>query len=577
MSPLKSRLSSLAFAALFLTACSASTQTGKLPAGRECGGQNDRCLSGQCHVIDSGTSVCTQACASSDECPGSMLCDRVPVVGSICLPTGLGGRCVDDTECPAGHRCDTDSSRCYIPVLRDLCSPCTSSRQCPEGGHCSTVELTGERYCTTACTANDGCPSGFLCQSVDGAPGKQCVPANETKTCSAGKSLCSPCRGDSECGEFGDLCVRNLASNERFCGTSCTRNTDCPEAFSCTDLSGEGRGPFQCTPNSGTCAGYCESDDPEVVRRQCGNGASCDTAARVCESATDGRQCAACEDDDGCPGEHGARCVVNNCDDCPYAGQKFCALSCANASGGKDDSMCPPGFFCAELGTAQEGVSGLWHCVPNTGTCRGGAGELGDDCTGQGAIACKAGLCLGFGLQSLCSTTCQADADCGDGRFNCCALTEDGESFDCTRPPGPEGGVCSPRGGAFGADCSPGLPPCFSGACLDMGSARLCTTECANDSCPDGFSCRTGQRPKGDGTFENTSICFPDGGGELGADCAFGPAACASGYCIKKPSGNVCTVTCADDPSVCPEDWFCDEQTTVDGKTVAVCLLDDLR
>lgn len=575
MSPFSARSLCLVASLALLTACSSSSETQKLPVGRECAGDSTRCQSGVCHVVDSATSLCTQICATNDDCPGDMLCDDVPVVGRLCLPTGLGGRCLDDEECPAGHRCDLEASRCYIPVVRDLCAPCTSSLQCPAGGHCARVEASGERYCTTACDGDGACPAGFVCDDVAGAATPQCVPDNEGRTCSAGKGLCSPCRGDSECGDFGDMCVRNLASNERFCGVACTRSTDCADGFSCTDLSGEGQGPFQCVPNSGTCAGYCESDDPEVVRRQCGNGASCDVSARVCQVAIDGRLCAACEDDDTC-GAGGTRCVVNNCTDCPYKGQKFCSSSCADGTGNKDDSLCPAGFFCAGLGEA--GLSGPWHCVPNSGSCRGGAGELGDDCTAQGAASCKTGVCLGFGAQSVCSSTCSVDGDCGDARFRCCAVTGDnGESFDCTQPPGDQGGVCSPRGGSFGADCSPGQAPCFNGVCLDMGTARLCTTECAGGtSCPDGFSCRTGQRPKGDGTFDQVPVCFPDGGGELGADCSFGPAACESGYCIKKPSGNVCTITCADDPDVCTDGYVCSEQTTVDGETVSVCLPDDL-
>lgn len=557
-----------------VAACSSSTTSEKLPAGRECSGQNDKCRSGLCHAVDSATSVCTQSCTTTDDCPGTMMCDTVPVIGSICLPTGMGGRCVDDAECPAGHRCDTDASRCYVPVVRDLCAPCTSTLQCPEGGHCATVAGTGERYCTTGCGGDGGCPSGFVCEQLEGASSKQCVPANETKTCNAGKTLCSPCRGDRECGDFGDLCVRNLASQERFCGTACLRNADCHDGFSCMDLSGEGHGPFQCVPNSGTCAGYCESNDPEVVRRQCGNGASCDVAARVCEPATDGRQCAACEDDDGCPGSAGTRCVVNTCDDCAYKGQKFCAASC-ETNGQKDDSLCDVGYFCAGLG--EGGATGPWNCVPRSGTCRGGAGELGDDCTGLGALSCKSGVCIGFGAQSVCSSSCGADADCGDGRFHCCAVTgEGGDSFDCSTPPGALGGVCSPRGGAFGADCSPGQAPCFDGVCLDLGSGRLCTTECADDQCPDGFSCRTGQRAKGDGTHETVPVCFPAGGGEVGADCRFGPAACESGFCIKKASGNVCTATCDVDPDVCPIGWRCEEETTVEGDVAVVCLPEEL-
>lgn len=564
------RASIVGLVALVLAACSSSGEGTRSALGAECQADNARCESGLCHSLDSATSVCTKTCSTNADCPDEMLCDRVPSRGSLCLPTGLGGRCRADDECPAGHKCDVAVARCYIPVTRELCSPCTSPLQCPTGGHCTRVEATGEQYCTVACTAGE-CPAGFRCAEVAGA-GQQCVPDNASITCSAGKSLCSPCRGDSECGDFSDICVRNLASSETFCGESCARDSDCPSGFACLDLSGRGQGPYQCVPNSGTCRGFCDSTNEEAVRRQCGLGAQCDAAARRCEPATDGRQCATCEDDDDCPSSAGTtRCVVNNCPDCPYKGQKFCSVTCAGAGGQPDASICGAGFLCVGLGAG--GTAGPWHCAPRSGTCQAGAGELGDDCTARGAAACLSGICLGFGAQSVCSFDCQADGDCGDGRFKCCAVTENGESFDCAAAPGALGGVCSPRGGGFGADCSPGQPPCFQGSCLDLGTARVCTVECADSACPSGFSCRTGRRPKGDGSFDDVKVCFPDGGGDIGADCTFGPAACSSGLCIKKRTGNICTSACGEGGTECPTGYRCTEDvTTVDGQKLDVCV-----
>lgn len=546
-----------ALAVMMLAGCTGSDVPQRQPLGAECAGDDDQCESALCYGVDSATSVCTKTCVANTDCPSDMICDRVTSYGRVCLPLGLGGRCIEDDECPAGHRCDTDAQRCFIPVTREICSPCTSSLQCPEGGSCREVEATGERYCTVACGGDRECATGFVCDGES----NQCVPANPTQTCSAGKTLCSPCRGDSECGTHRDMCVRNIVSNETFCGQACRTDVDCPGGFHCQDLSGEGKGPRQCVPNSATCAGYCDSDDPEVVRRQCGLGASCNVQTHQCEPATDGRLCSACDDDDGCPSpdsSNPSRCVVNNCPDCPYKGQKFCSTSCAT-NGQKDASKCPAGFFCTGLGSG--GASGPWHCVPQSGTCQAGAGELGDDCTGRGAASCISGICIGFGAQSLCSAECAGDADCGDARFRCCAVTgSDGETFDCTRPPAEQGGVCSPRGGGFGADCAPGRPPCHEGVCLDLGSAQICTSECTGQTpCADGFSCREGRKPRGDGSFETVSVCFPDGGGETGSDCTFGPAACRSGLCLKKASGSVCTQTC--DAGSCPDGYTCLEET----------------
>ncbi len=539
------RARSLVLAPLLLgLACSTSSLGNKLGLGGACGGKNDACQSGLCYAIDTQSSVCTKTCAAAADCPARWICDSVPGIlnGKICLPTGQGGRCTVESDCPAGYLCDTTADRCYIPVSRELCSPCTSSKQCPTGGACATVPATGEMYCTVGCDSG-ACPAGFSCESVAGASGKQCVPDNQERTCHAGKALCSPCRSDDECGGPGDLCVRNVASGEEFCGKKCTKDADCPPAFNCLDLSGNGSGPTQCVPDAQTCVGYCDSTDASAVQRECGLGSTCDLSSRRCQPATDGSECAACATDDDCAAKSGSRCLVNDCTDCPFKGQKFCALSCDDGSGHADASKCGVGFFCVGLGAG--GSSGPWHCAPKSGTCRAGAGSLGDDCTGGGAAQCLSGLCLTFTEESVCSAPCHEDSDCGDARYKCCALTNGGKTFDCQQAPGASGGVCSPRGGGFGDDCSPGEPPCLSGACLDLGTAALCTKDCAADAdCPSGFGCREARKPNGDGTYAAEKVCFPNGGGTLGADCTFGPAACESGLCLKKASGNICTNTC---------------------------------
>lgn len=559
-------------ACMALAACGGEADT-RLSLGAECGGDDERCHSGVCFTLDSATSVCIRPCGG-DDCPTGFVCASTPGHGRACLPAGLGGYCADDGGCPAGHLCDGEAGRCYIPVTRDLCSPCTSARQCPEGGACHELE-SGETYCTRPCESGS-CPQGFDCLPVEGA-GQQCVPANDARTCNAGRGLCSPCRGPTECGGHGDLCVRNLASGESFCGQACATDASCPNGFHCLDLSGEGRGPRQCVPNAGTCAGYCDTDQEDVVRRQCGLGASCDVAARTCVPATDGSLCSSCQDDDDCPAEdNSTRCLVNDCPECPFRGERFCAPGCTTDLGERDPSRCPTGFACVGVGAGGPDEA-PFHCAPVAGTCRSGAGQLGDDCTAQGAAACLSGVCLGFGPSALCSATCSNDGDCGDGRFRCCAVTgEEGESFDCQTPVGEAGGVCSPLGGGFGADCSPGQAPCLAGACLDLGVARVCTAECEDPSeCPEGFGCREARRTAPDGGLEALRVCFPEGGGELGSDCSFGPAACESGYCIRKASGNLCTRPCSD-TAPCPSGYVCSAESTVEGQSAELCVPDYL-
>ncbi len=542
----------------------------------------DTCVDGFClRLEDSG--ICSVACSSDHGCPAGLSCQvDVPLQALVCKP---GSRCVDDAGCPSGHRCDRDRSVCYIPVARGLCAPCTSDAQCPAGGVCLRAAGTGERFCTSPCEAGS-CPDGYRCRTLDPRVGteegpRQCVP--EAESCYAGKPLCAPCRGDVECADGNARCVENLLTRERFCGISCSPScvwdddrgqhvdsvTDapcrsgCPRNFSCTELPGAEGEIYQCVPNSHTCEGYCDSDNPLDDRLQCGPGRRCDRLDHLCVPATDGRACASCTDDDQCnpPGsEGGAVCLVNTA-----THETFCAPSCevqrdcATALG--------LGFSCVD-------VEGSRVCAPSGGSCESGRGRLGDSCANGGDSDCMAGICLRYGSLGLCSGPCMDDASCGDTRYRCCPVVSDvgGATLDCLAPIGPSGGVCAPKDGSFGDDCEAGRPPCLDGYCLNIGSAQFCTASCSSDADCDlasrssgAFDCREAQVEGTSGSAaEAVKICFPAGGGEIGSDCSFGPAACAGRLCLKKESGNVCTQGCADKD--CPAGWTCTLTTTVDGR-----------
>jgi len=489
------------------------------------------------------------------------------------------------------------SGTCYIKVTRQLCSPCTNDLQCPDGGGCFTVPGSGERYCTGPCGASDSCPPSYACLSVGffttgvEVDKKQCVPANAAGTCEAGKTICSPCKGDDECGGYADLCVRNVVSGEQFCGVICdpARDpTDCPKGFACLDLSGQGQGPYQCVPNSGTCKGYCDSADEHVQVEQCGLGRQCNLLDQVCAGASDGRECAPCSTDDDCrkPGHETNECVVNACDSCPAKSETFCAepCPCAETDCADGSRQClgrfGQGFACTKVGSGA-------FCVPQRGTCLSGLGQLGDSCSVNGAADCVTGVCLSYGKTALCSAVCGKDTDCNNTRYQCC--DQSGGFYDCSAGkrnatldgPASGTGVCAPNGGLFGDDCRPGRPPCQSGTCLDIGTAQLCTTPCGTgDVCPTDFICRDAFLADDPTATTPVRICFPDGGGAPGSDCSFGPAACSDRLCIKKDSGPVCTKTCdpsqPDDPaSACPSaDWTCTAKVKPVGQTneIQLCL-----
>ncbi len=586
---------------LFVLCACGGTVRQPLALGANCdpSGAEDAipCADGLCVGLDSKSGFCSRNC-DNEVCPEDFLCQAAGRYGKICKR--LDG-CKVDLDCPSGHSCNPKSGNCYIKVSRTLCSPCQDALQCPQGGACFSAIGSGERFCTAACGNNDACPPGFKCKEVPAgeemATIKQCVPASES--CNFGKELCAPCKGDDECGGPFDVCVRNVVSGETFCGRDCNpkknfcpspgcdpealesaQNPECPSGFSCTNIGASTdpnvRGPHQCVPNSNTCANYCNAapNDEITQLRQCGLGKTC--ASETCQNATDGRECAPCIDNDDCrKGSHPEnRCIVNNCPSCPFKGEAFCATPCAN------DAAClssfGPGFVC-KVATDTAGLNKS-YCVPQRGTCKSGLGRLGDDCTINGAADCVAGVCLKAGASSLCSLACTADAQCADTRYRCCESTADG--YDCSADKrtidGPKSGmgVCAPLGGLFGDDCTPGRSPCQTGTCLDLGTSRVCSLTCANGAaCPSGFTCRKASLPNASGAID---VCFPEGGGQAGADCAFGPAACASGLCIRKDSGPICTLSCTNDTG-CPEDWACITLLDVTETSVQVCVPNTLR
>lgn len=560
----------LLLVSLFASACSV-IEGEYLSTGEFCDPTGpERCKAGFCLALDESTGVCSQACLRHGDCPRPLICE--PEEGgdtAICRP---GFLCRADTECPAGHRCDPPSGSCFIPVSRGLCSSCDADPQCPEGGRCLEAKATGERFCTEPCSGAGTCPRGYTCNEG------QCLP--ESGTCEEGRPLCAPCRGDAACGDGNDLCIENLQSGERFCGRSCNVNckdgvdketkkpcvSECPESFKCSDLSGAGAG--QCVPHTDTCEGFCEGGSPERDRLSCGLGRTCDPGLSRCVPAADGRVCAPCTDDSSCNPQGStepSRCVVDK-----DTGSRFCVTSCQ--SEGDCRSRMGPGFSCVN-------VEGTRLCVPDGG-CGNGEGRLGDDCGPAGAASCLGGVCLNFGPVGICSGRCGIDADCGAG-YRCCGLDWDEgreeHSWDCEAAIGNAGAICVPSGGGFGEVCGEGRAPCADGYCLDLDTSRICTRLCGeNDPCPASFRCRGAQIPGPDGMpSETVPICFPEGGGGPGADCTFGPAACAESagmqLCLRKQSGNVCTQACSHERD-CPKGWGCGLTTLVDDRELMVCL-----
>lgn len=568
----------LFFLSLLLASCLGGGDTDLPGMGEPCDVTRP-CRDGFCYGTP-GRQYCTAVCKGDDECGPDLVCEPEEEIGNrICQP---GIRCVADTSCPLGHRCDRERQVCHLSVRRDLCGSCTTDAQCPPGGICVHARSTGERFCSAPCKGNDDCPSGYLCRSVerdgvryDGTTlPRQCIP--EAETCNAERPLCSPCAGDWECGGELDFCLENRLSGERRCGRSCKTtcvwnellgghfdnvtgepcSSGCPPGFACLDVGGG----HQCVPERASCDSYCDASTPLEERMQCGPGHACDRSSWSCVAATDGRTCSPCVAG-SCPsaGSRPSLCVVNH-----DTGESYCAAGCSSDEECRADYGL--GFSCRE-------VEGRRVCLPDKGSCATGSAPLGAGCTS--ADDCAGSVCLLYGERGICSGSCSEDGDCGDARFMCCALAEEGAGYDCAEDPSEGGGICVPRGGRFGDDCEPGRPPCEDGYCLDIGSARVCTAGCGSDADCDRVSGRPGAFHCSRATLdsehvERVNVCFPAGGGEIGSDCSFGSAACADGICLERTLGRICSRSCSQED--CPNGWKCDLAPTLDGGEFRVCL-----
>jgi len=551
-----------------------------LPGPGESCGPGRPCREGFCFGFP-GRQFCSLVCADDGDCPSGLVCEPEPEVANrICRP---GVRCSDDTACPLGHVCDRERRICILSVRRDLCGSCTADAQCPEGGVCVRARATGERFCSAPCRDNHDCPYGFVCRVLeqdgirfDGTElPLQCLP--EAETCNAERPLCSPCEGDWECGGELDLCLENRRTGERRCGRSCKETcvwnelrrghfdsvtgepctSGCPPGFACLDVGGG----HQCVPERASCEDFCDATTPLGERMQCGPGRACDRERWTCISATDGRTCSPCLGDT-CPsiGSRPSLCVVNH-----DTGESYCAAPCSSDAECRADYG--PGFSCRS-------VEGRSVCLPDGGSCRAGTAPLGGAC--RAATDCAGLVCLLHGERGICSGPCRADADCGDARYVCCALTEEEPGWDCSLDPAEEGGICVPRGGRFGDECGGGRPPCENGYCLDVGSARVCTAGCETDEdCdrvsgrPGAFHCSSAWM-EGE-PLEEVDVCFPAGGGEIGSDCSFGPAACAEGICLEWRLGRICSRRCNVQHD-CPPGWRCELTPRIGGGDFQVCL-----
>ena len=179
---------------------------------------------------------------------------------------------MSDAECATGL--------CVTQFAGGYCSTqCSASQTCPSGATC--VELSpGVDRCLQSCAADTECRTGFVCSvhlcipacttSTECGPGNYCdsshhcqrsgtppPPDAGTPTGNSVGDYCAPCQTSDDCPGQGTYCllISSRTGSSGACGSTCTRDTDCPSGGSCqpvTDRFGRVL-TYNCAPTNEVC------------------------------------------------------------------------------------------------------------------------------------------------------------------------------------------------------------------------------------------------------------------------------------------------------------------------------------
>jgi hypothetical protein len=342
------------------------------PPGTEgCGDDNaDPCWGDLCLVSTDGTSFCSIACQSSDQCPSGTVCicclgvtdtHTIP----ICFPfEGSGDPCSWDGDCPNQEACTFNQGlEGFEAICKEPNDPgAPVGAECGEGmtacynDLCVGSDASGW-HCAAVCRLSAHCPSGYACEGVnlgDNNPWGACIASED------GSAV--PCSSHSDCPAGGEVCFY------------------APTPFSeveprCQNANDPGEDPgAACPGGAADCAnGLCINGTCGAV---CGTNGDCSTYTMEClwtagvvaslplvyapacrtPDATS-PLCSLCDTDADCGGD--SKCIESSAN----PGEKYCGLPCPNGDecDGIMHGMGP--FSCMDVGGAVN------NCRPDGDTC----------------------------------------------------------------------------------------------------------------------------------------------------------------------------------------------------------------
>jgi hypothetical protein len=412
-------------------------------------------------------------------------------------PTAFVGRtCNVDAECGT-LRCDKIRHQCI----------CLSDESCK-----SSDPNAPQQYCnnyTGLCVSEiSGCTADSQCGMT-----QYCDPS--IRACRPLKSFCEPCAADNECGGAGDNCILDTNLMEKFCGTACMVDADCPRGASCQQKGTKNNGMLpdggldlqpilQCWPSESSLPGQTASCKnfkgctPDSLRT-CNTDMDCGDASQRCDPAQG--KCVAIEQ--VCP-------FGTTCD--PRA--KICVADCA-----VDADCGDPKLICQDKVCVIAGECTTDTDCPANKVCNVPPGEL----------------------QGSCAPFCQGDVDCPIGQT--CQMTSGGR-YECAP------GCATTQNCPLDQRCN-AMHQCEGPV---VGGATICQTTSACDTCqicdPMTYQCAS------------ATTAFPHC-----ASCTT-PSECGGGTCVQIDDGRFCLRYCVTG-SECPQGFVCLGLT---GSTQSVCV-----
>jgi len=446
--------------------------------------------------------------------------------------------CVSDAECASGWLCGTLSTA-DEPAFECL-KPCVDDTACPPGSVCdcglniddraSAVCVAEEMVADTPCLIEEGCLTKCdgTCGRVDLEPLYQCL---------------TPC-GDG-CAEGLSCVMLQVVGTSERAGLCVPAALDLLDAPICSTESA--------CPGNAVCAAseWLLSDAPDL---RCANGCETDAdcpSGELCHPSQDelGAAATICWAPDDVD--------VEPPDQDVYVGEDVDATD--------PDEDAPDAAEDAALDVWEDGTD----VGPDTADDNGGRPcSAGVGCVCVGDDDCQVPVCVSTGAASVCTGSCESNADCPGPLVCLPAGPSDGKLPDyiCLAPqdklcqPCTQDADCAVKGAALGAH-----------ECVSYGTAEggQCGTYCGKDGiCPDGYSC--------DATGDSAQCVKDDG--QCGCSSLSKLLALTTPCATENGAGSCAgqRVCGFDGLSVCdaavPADDVCDGQDNdCDGATDEVC------